>query len=303
MEVPDLSLIFTKNIPDKMGRGWAAVGWLGALGPSPPVGPQSSRMPLPHPPPWWPGSFKEICKLPVDAGSCFSYMTRYFYNSVTDSCEEFVYGGCEGNGNRFATKNECLKTCGSPGKRARRVRETQTLQFNDVCKLPVDSGSCFSYVTRYFYNFVTKKCEAFTYGGCEGNGNRFASIDECLRTCGSAGKRVRAHSTCQASCGPETSPLPLQSGLTSLSSLADLRPFPGDICRLPPETGPCEALIPRFFYNPASRTCKSFIYSGCQGNGNNFRTLLECQRACWKRGKGTKLKKNIQRVNLCHKYS
>ncbi|XP_074928250.1 chelonianin-like isoform X3 [Chelonoidis abingdonii] len=101
-------------------------------------------------------------------------MTRYFYNSVTDSCEEFVYGGCEGNGNRFATKNECLKTCGSP--------------VNDVCKLPVDSGSCFSYVTRYFYNFVTKKCEAFTYGGCEGNGNRFASIDECLRTCGSAEK-------------------------------------------------------------------------------------------------------------------
>uniref|UniRef100_A0A8C3SFD9 BPTI/Kunitz inhibitor domain-containing protein n=1 Tax=Chelydra serpentina TaxID=8475 RepID=A0A8C3SFD9_CHESE len=55
---------------------------------------------------------------------------------------------------------------------------------NDVCKLPVDAGSCFPYVTRYFYNSVTKKCEAFTYGGCKGNGNRFASIDECLRTCG-----------------------------------------------------------------------------------------------------------------------
>uniref|UniRef100_A0A452H2P3 BPTI/Kunitz inhibitor domain-containing protein n=1 Tax=Gopherus agassizii TaxID=38772 RepID=A0A452H2P3_9SAUR len=66
-----------------------------------------------------PGSCIPICKLPGDAGSCFSYMTRYFYNSVTASCEEFVYGGCEGNGNRFATKNECLKTCGSPGKRAR----------------------------------------------------------------------------------------------------------------------------------------------------------------------------------------
>ncbi|XP_074928251.1 uncharacterized protein LOC116814632 isoform X3 [Chelonoidis abingdonii] len=73
-------------------------------------------------------------------------------------------------------------------------------------------------------------------------------------------------------------------GLGCLAPVTDLRPFPGDICRLPPETGPCEALIPRFFYNPASRTCKSFIYSGCQGNGNNFRTLLECQRACWKRG-------------------
>uniref|UniRef100_A0A8C4Y018 BPTI/Kunitz inhibitor domain-containing protein n=1 Tax=Gopherus evgoodei TaxID=1825980 RepID=A0A8C4Y018_9SAUR len=76
--------------------------------------------------------------------------------------------------------------------------------------------------------------------------------------------------------------------LAQLGSLADLCLSPGDICRLPPKTGPCEALIPRFFYNPASRTCESFIYGGCQGNGNNFRTLPECQRACRKRGKGTK---------------
>nr|XP_006131444.2 papilin-like isoform X5 [Pelodiscus sinensis] len=174
----------------------------------------------------------EICKLPVDAGSCFSYMTRYFYNSVTDSCEEFIYGGCEGNQNRFSTKNECLKTCGrsdidicklpmKPGpcqafvrryfynsvtKKCEKFRyggcqgnenrfankeeclETCVRPVNEVCKLPMDSGSCFSYQTRYFYNWFTRKCEAFTYGGCEGNGNRFASIDECLRTCGSAEK-------------------------------------------------------------------------------------------------------------------
>ncbi|XP_030388728.1 WAP four-disulfide core domain protein 8-like isoform X2 [Gopherus evgoodei] len=67
--------------------------------------------------------------------------------------------------------------------------------------------------------------------------------------------------------------------------LGCLAPVTGDICRLPPKTGPCEALIPRFFYNPASRTCESFIYGGCQGNGNNFRTLPECQRACRKREK------------------
>nr|XP_023970041.1 papilin-like [Chrysemys picta bellii] len=175
---------------------------------------------------------QEVCKLPVDAGSCFSYMTRYFYNSVTDSCEEFVYGGCEGNGNRFASKNECLKACGSPDtnicqlpmqpgpcqayvsryfynsvtKKCEKFRyggcqgnwnrfttkdeclETCVRPVNAVCKLPVDSGSCFSYETRYFYDLLTKKCRAFTYGGCEGNGNRFASIDECLRTCGSAEK-------------------------------------------------------------------------------------------------------------------
>ncbi|XP_024078433.1 chelonianin, partial [Terrapene carolina triunguis] len=53
-----------------------------------------------------------------------------------------------------------------------------------------------------------------------------------------------------------------------------------DICRLPPEKGPCKGKMPRFFYNPASKTCESFIYGGCQGNKNNFKTKAECVRAC-----------------------
>ncbi|CAM4545777.1 unnamed protein product [Lepidochelys kempii] len=53
-----------------------------------------------------------------------------------------------------------------------------------------------------------------------------------------------------------------------------------DICRLPPEQGPCKGRIPRYFYNPASRTCESFIYGGCKGNKNNFKTKAECVRAC-----------------------
>uniref|UniRef100_A0A674IUH4 BPTI/Kunitz inhibitor domain-containing protein n=1 Tax=Terrapene triunguis TaxID=2587831 RepID=A0A674IUH4_9SAUR len=58
----------------------------------------------------------EICQLPVQPGPCQAYTTRYFYNSATKKCEEFRYGGCQGNEN---SKNECLKACVSPGKRAR----------------------------------------------------------------------------------------------------------------------------------------------------------------------------------------
>uniref|UniRef100_A0A674J6B1 BPTI/Kunitz inhibitor domain-containing protein n=1 Tax=Terrapene triunguis TaxID=2587831 RepID=A0A674J6B1_9SAUR len=164
-----------------------------------------------------------ICQLPMQPGPCQAYVSRYFYNLATKKCEKFRYGGCQGNGNRFATKDECVETCVRPGKRVRELSsQSQGLSYfsptpepgplfalserlssfadfplsssavNPVCKLPVDSGSCFSYETRYFYDSVTKKCGAFTYGGCEGNGNRFASIDECLRTCGSAGKRPPA---------------------------------------------------------------------------------------------------------------
>ncbi|XP_060627760.2 kunitz-type serine protease inhibitor textilinin-2-like [Anolis sagrei] len=53
-----------------------------------------------------------------------------------------------------------------------------------------------------------------------------------------------------------------------------------DICRLPPETGPCKSSIPRFFFNPKTRKCEVFIYGGCRGNKNNFMTEKECLQAC-----------------------
>uniref|UniRef100_A0A4Q8K5F7 U1-Liphistoxin-Lth1a_1 n=1 Tax=Liphistius thaleban TaxID=1905330 RepID=A0A4Q8K5F7_9ARAC len=57
----------------------------------------------------------------------------------------------------------------------------------------------------------------------------------------------------------------------------------GDICLLPPKTGPCRAVINRY-YHSGNGICQSFIYGGCQGNGNNFRTKEECERVCSRRG-------------------
>lgn len=33
-------------------------------------------------------------------------------------------------------------------------------------------------------------------------------------------------------------------------------------------------------YNAETRTCESFLYTGCQGNNNRFHTLNECQSYC-----------------------
>ena len=54
------------------------------------------------------------------------------------------------------------------------------------------------------------------------------------------------------------------------------------ICYLPPETGPCEALITQWYYNPKAGRCLQFIYGGCEGNENRFDTLADCQTACRK---------------------
>ena len=34
------------------------------------------------------------------------------YDTATDQCEPFTYGGCFGNANRFSTKGECVLACG-----------------------------------------------------------------------------------------------------------------------------------------------------------------------------------------------
>ncbi|XP_060627761.2 eppin-like [Anolis sagrei] len=55
-------------------------------------------------------------------------------------------------------------------------------------------------------------------------------------------------------------------------------------CRLPPVTGPCKARMPHFYHNWGNKRCEEFIYGGCRGNLNRFKTKEECQRAC--KGKG-----------------
>ena len=51
------------------------------------------------------------CYLDYEAGPCYAYIPRFYYNSDSDSCEYFIYGGCLGNDNNFDTLEECESTC------------------------------------------------------------------------------------------------------------------------------------------------------------------------------------------------
>ncbi|VDL95298.1 unnamed protein product [Schistocephalus solidus] len=53
-----------------------------------------------------------------------------------------------------------------------------------------------------------------------------------------------------------------------------------EICTLPAEKGMCAAYMPRFYFDATTGTCKSFIYGGCGGNKNNFKSQLECVQSC-----------------------
>ena len=48
-------------------------------------------------------------------GPCEAAMPRYYYDTESESCEFFYYGGCEGNANNFETRKECVDECGGPG--------------------------------------------------------------------------------------------------------------------------------------------------------------------------------------------
>ena len=55
---------------------------------------------------------------------------------------------------------------------------------NNICGLEPETGSCEAYIPSYFYNATSEMCEMFIYGGCEGNANRFSTLDQCKETCG-----------------------------------------------------------------------------------------------------------------------
>jgi hypothetical protein len=48
------------------------------------------------------------------------------------------------------------------------------------------------------------------------------------------------------------------------------------------EPGKCDKKLERFYFDQKLKACLFFIYSGCEGNANNFETLEECKTACMK---------------------
>ncbi len=52
------------------------------------------------------------------------------------------------------------------------------------------------------------------------------------------------------------------------------------VCRLPKDPGGCRAAIPKWFYDVETKSCETFNFGGCEGNGNNFETEQECQDKC-----------------------
>lgn len=54
---------------------------------------------------------EEVCNLQMDPGSCFARIVKFYYDKEEKACRLFLYGGCQGNGNHFETKEDCEQMC------------------------------------------------------------------------------------------------------------------------------------------------------------------------------------------------
>lgn len=223
-----------------------------------------------------------MCNLPAEPGPCKVYIPRYFFDKADGTCKTFTYGGCQGNGNSFATKPECEKTCivdvpvvevpGSPqaGDRSpRKTNPTPTRRQIEICQLPSETGLCFAHFPSFFFNSYSGQCESFVYGGCGGNENRFESVEACELACRGVGRRPISIGS-----GSVTGAQPAVATATGrfLSS--------NNECNLPKAGGPCEAYIPSYFYSMQTGQCESFVYGGCEGNVNRFDSRMQCEQKC-----------------------
>lgn len=53
-----------------------------------------------------------------------------------------------------------------------------------------------------------------------------------------------------------------------------------DVCWAGAETGPCRAMLPRWYFDRQEGRCVQFIYGGCGGNRNNFESQEYCLSVC-----------------------
>ncbi|KAM6988012.1 kunitz-type protease inhibitor 2 [Tautogolabrus adspersus] len=154
------------------------------------------------------------CRLPKKVGHCRAAFPKFFYDSTDQSCQGFIFGGCDANANNFDSKQECEDSCGgvtgpvlpdeSTPAPPLPVNVAHLLPVKSVvepaasgsvvskrteqCMVAPDPGSCRAAFPKFYYDPNTSTCHNFIYGGCHGNRNRYDSLEECMSHCSGDGE-------------------------------------------------------------------------------------------------------------------
>ncbi|KAK0411672.1 hypothetical protein QR680_005774 [Steinernema hermaphroditum] len=159
----------------------------------------------------------------------------------------------------------------------------------DPCDQPLTRGSGTSQLLRFYYNRDSRSCQQFQYTGLGGNENNFLTLKACEERCpvfvnpcamGTPQMDDWTPVACSAAdpsvCGPKFF---CHIGATEETTIC----CPGrvdDVCNEPRIAGTGDASLPRFAFNPLTRQCLPFLYTGVGGNQNNFLSKASCEHAC-----------------------
>uniref|UniRef100_A0A914QS88 BPTI/Kunitz inhibitor domain-containing protein n=1 Tax=Panagrolaimus davidi TaxID=227884 RepID=A0A914QS88_9BILA len=159
----------------------------------------------------------------------------------------------------------------------------------DPCTQSLAVGTGSYSIPRWYFNSQTQQCQEFYYSGLQGNANNFISRAACaeacpefLNPCGD-GKPLTSIGGQVTYCSPQNKFICPSGYYCHVGAGADSTvccPGPLNPCLLSMEVGQGSSNLPRFYFNQFARQCQQFIYSGRNGNANNFLSLEACRQAC-----------------------
>ncbi|VDM75202.1 unnamed protein product [Strongylus vulgaris] len=202
---------------------------------------------------------------------------KFYYNTFSKRCTEFVYRGMKGNENNFLTMEQCQEVC------QKWTNPCPTESFASRKECSSNGTECGSRTKGNQNNFLTKTA-------CESKCKRERAIItkkiylllicSLKSPCGS-GEMLMTPLHEPRMCSP-TSPCPQSHwchvGITpELTVCCSTMP---NTCEMPMMKGHGNSYLTRWHFDNSQKRCVKFIYSGEGGNQNMFLTQDDCEAIC-----------------------